>query len=626
MTYVKLAMDGIWKNKKYYFPYIIATSILFASNYILFSILQNQSIKNSMFGNQLQGLIKLTLCLLISISVIFMIYVDHILSKSETRELGLYNILGFTNRNLKTIILIRLTTNYLISAIIGLILGVNFNQFAFMTLQRMLNIKEFKYSSVTSAIQITLLMFLAIFLLLLLIRFSQLKKVNPLDLWKAASNQEKIIKAPVFSGILGIIVLSIGYYLAITTQPTMMAIVKFMMAIFMVVIGTYLVFSSFSILLLKLLQKNKHFYYQSRHLISVSGMLHRMKSNGISLASICLLCSAIVVVLIGSVSMEVGKERIVKLWCPSDITLTTCSKTYHVQAQIAYQARMTTPIWGNLNGDQFEQGNIQSAKYQLTFVSLADYNKAQHTNIKLNKNEALFYCPDLKTKPKSLNISEQHLKLQSVKVFNLFANYDHSIVQPAFIIVNNIDNFQKLTKEPLIYLTFLNTKGTTRENLRFASILQTKLGLSNTEYTSKYLTETQLTPIFGSFLFLGVIISIILLIITTMMIYYKQIAEGLEDRQNFQIMQQIGLSQRETSQTIHSQILMVFGFPILGAIINACFAFPAIRSILKLFSIYNFKMVLAVSSGVIIAMIIFYLLIYFLTTRIYRQIINQRIY
>ncbi|WP_282458215.1 hypothetical protein [Ligilactobacillus aviarius] len=147
MTYVKLAMDGIWKNKKYYFPYIIATSILFASNYILFSILQNQSIKNSMFGSQLQGLIKLTLCLLISISVIFMIYVDHILSKSETRELGLYNILGFTNQNLKVVITIRLIANYLISAVIGLILGINFNRFSFMTLQRMLNIKEFKYSS-----------------------------------------------------------------------------------------------------------------------------------------------------------------------------------------------------------------------------------------------------------------------------------------------------------------------------------------------------------------------------------------------------------------------------------------------------------------------------------------------
>src|SRR5699024_8875575 len=403
-------------------------------------------------------------------------------------------ILGFTNQNLKVVITIRLIANYLISAVIGLILGINFNRFSFMTLQRMLNIKEFKYSSVTGATQITLIMFFVIFLLLLFIRFSQLKKVNPLDLWKAASNQEKAIKAPVFSGILGVIILGSGYYLAVTTQPTMMAIAKFMMAVFLVVFGTYLVFSSFSILLLKLLQKNKHFYYQSRHLISVSGMLHRMKSNGISLASICLLCSAIVVALIGSVSMEVGKERIVKLWCPSDITLTTnrpltagqretiaeCSKTYHVQAQIAYQARMTTPIWGNLNGDQFEQGNIQSAKYQLTFVSLADYNKAQHTDIKLNKNEALFYCPDLKTKPKSLNISEQHLKLQSIKSFNLFANYDHSIVQPAFIIVNNIDNFQKLTKEPFIYLTFLNTKGTTRENLRFASILQTKLGLSNT--------------------------------------------------------------------------------------------------------------------------------------------------
>ena len=253
MTYIKLATDGIWKNKKYYFPYIIATSILFASNYILFSILQNQSIKNSMFGSQLQGLIKLTLCLLISISVIFMIYVDHILSKSETRELGLYNILGFTNQNLKVVITIRLIANYLISAVIGLILGINFNRFSFMTLQRMLNINEFKYSSVTGATQITLIMFFVIFLLLLLIRFSQLKKVNPLGLWKTASNQEKAIKAPVFSGILGIIILGSGYYLAVTTQPTMMAIVKFMMAVFLVVFGTYLVFSSFSILLLKLL-------------------------------------------------------------------------------------------------------------------------------------------------------------------------------------------------------------------------------------------------------------------------------------------------------------------------------------------------------------------------------------
>lgn len=200
MTYVKLAMDGIWKNKKYYFPYIIATSILFASNYILFSILQNQSIKNSMFGNQLQGLIKLTLCLLISISVIFMIYVDHILSKSETRELGLYNILGFTNRNLKNIILIRLTANYLVSAIIGLILGVNFNQFAFMTLQRMLNIKEFKYSSVTSAIQITLLMFLAIFLLLLLIRFSHLKRLIRLIFGKPLQTKKRQLKLPYFLG------------------------------------------------------------------------------------------------------------------------------------------------------------------------------------------------------------------------------------------------------------------------------------------------------------------------------------------------------------------------------------------------------------------------------------------
>lgn len=638
MIYFKLAMNGIWKNKKYYFPYIIATSILFASNYILFSILQNRSIEHSMFGSQLQGLIKLTLCLLVSISVIFMIYVDRILSKCESKELGLYNILGFTRQNLKVMISIRLMINYIISGIIGLILGINFNRFSFMTLQRMLNIKEFKYESVTNAVQITALMFLVIFLLLLLIRFSQLKKVNPLSLWKVASNGEKPIKAPIFSGIFGIIILGIGYHLAVTTQPNMMAIFKFMTAILFVVFGTYLVFNSFSILLLKLLQKNKRFYYQSRHLIAISGMLHRMKSNGTSLASICLLCSAIVVVLISSVSMEVGKERIVKLWCPSDIVLTTnhpltvtqqntiskYSKIYHVQTKTVHQAKMTVPIVGNLRKNQFEQDDLQSAKYQLTFVPLADYNHAQQTHIKLSKNNALFYCPDSKVKPTSLKIDNQHLKLQAVTKFNLFANYDHSIFQPIFIVVKNINDFQRITKEPLIYLTFLNTKGSYRGNLRLASILQTKLNLTNTEYTSKYLTETQFTPIFGSFLFLGTIISIILLIITTMMIYYKQISEGLEDHENFQIMQRIGLSPKETTQTIRSQILMVFAFPILGAIINACFAFPSIRSILKLFSIYNFKMVLTVAIIVLASMIIVYLLIYILTTRVYQQIINHR--
>lgn len=639
MIYLKLAINGIWKNKKYYFPSILATAILIASNYILFSILQNQSIAHSMFGSQLQGLIKLSLCFLISISVVFMIYVDHIISKYESRELGLYNILGFTHQNLKAVITIRLVIDFIISGIIGLICGINFNRFSFMTLQRMLNIKEFKYESVTSAVQITLLMFFAIFLLLLLIRFSQFRKINPLDLLKTNSSQEKPIKAPVFSGILGMIILGIGYYLAVTTQPNMLAIVKFMMAVLFVVFGTYLVFGSVSILLLKLVQKNKRFYYQSRHFIAISGMLHRMRSNGISLASICLLCSAIIVVLIGSVSMEVGKERIVKLWCPSDITLTTkqplttnqqkiiynCSKTYHVQTKIIHQVKMTTPLWGNLRNHQFEQDNLQSAKYQLTFVPLADYNHAQQTNIKLSKNNALFYCPDSKVKPTKLKIGKQPLNLHPIKNFNLYANYGHSIVQPIFIIVKNIDAFQKMTNEPLVYLTFLSTKGTDHGNLRLASILQSKLNLDNTQYTSKYLTETQLTPIFGSFLFLGVVISIILLIITTMMIYYKQIAEGLEDQKNFQIMQRVGLSQLETNQTIHSQILMVFAFPLLGAVVNACFAFPAIRSVLKLFSVYNLKMVLAISGSVIISMIICYLLIYLLTTQAYRQIVNQQI-
>lgn len=639
MIYFKLALDGIVKNKKYYFPYIIATSILFSSNYILFSILQNQSIKNSIFGNQLQGLVRLTLCLLISISIIFMIYVDHVIQKYESKELGLYNILGFTNQNLKNIITIRLLMVYIISGIIGLILGINFNHFAFMTLQRMLNIREFKYESITSAIHISFFMFLGIFLLLLIIRFWQLRNINPLSLWKSASNEEKPIKTPIFWGILGIIILGIGYHLAITTQPTMLSIIKFMMAIIFVVLGTYLVFSSFSILFLKLLQKNKRFYYQSQHFIVVSGMLHRMKSIGNSLASICLLCSAIIIVLISSVSMEVGKERIVKLWCPSDITITTnypltvnqqkiiskCSEKYDVKSKITHQATMTASIWGYLKGNNFEQSDLNSANTQITFVSLKDYNRAQHTNINLDGNEALFYCPDLSMRPTSLKIGNNSLKLKLIHKFNLFANYDHSVIQPVFIIVKDINYFQKITHRPLVYLTFINTKGTYKNNLKLASILQSKLNLANTEYTSKYLTETQLTPIFGSFLFLGVVISIILLIITTMMIFYKQIAEGLEDQNNFQIMQRIGLNQKETSQTIHSQILMVFGFPILGAMVNSCFAFPAIRSILKLFSIYNLKMIILVSSVVLFFMILFYLLTYTLTSKIYRQIINQRI-
>ncbi|WP_290033303.1 FtsX-like permease family protein [Ligilactobacillus cholophilus] len=637
MTYFKLAISGIWNNKKQYFPFIFASSILVAFNYIILSIKNNASIVHAELGTQLIGLVRIVDYFAIIITFAFSIYINKILNKNEGQELGLYSMLGFTKSNLRILIFIREVICYFASIIIGIILGMNFNYFAFLVLKKILNTGQFVYQNSFADILKTCILFASIFGIMIIIRFINLKKVNPIELWYSTNKNEKEPRTPIISGVIGIILLGLGYYIAINTKPNMAAIIKFTFAILLVVCGTYLVFTSFSILLLKFLQKRKNFYYQPNHFIAISGMLHRMRENGASLASICLLCTSVIVIMISGVSMAVGKSNLLKLWNPYDViistpkqfnnqqikTIKTTAEKNHIQITDWQKSKMSTPIYGSFVNQKFDYSNLNTAKYQLSLIPLSDYNRVTHDHIKLKKHEALIYSPDKNVEGK-ISINGFQLKTKSLKNFKLYFNYQHAIFQPVFIIVKNQQLCTEITRQPMLSLNFFNSKGKNKDQIKFIKQMQEKLKLDNTEISSKAELSVILNQMYGGFLFLASILSLILLIVTVMMIYYKQLSEGYEDQSRFQMMQNVGLTDKETSKAIHSQVMMVFALPIIGAVINSLFAFPALKSILKLFSIYSFSLVLKVSGIVILIIILSYISIYLLTTCVYHQIINQK--
>lgn len=639
MTYFKLAISGIWNNKKQYFPFVFASSILVAFNYIILSIKNNTSISHAELGTQLIGLVRVVDYFAILITFAFALYINKILNKNEGQELGLYSMLGFTKNNLRILIFMREVACYCISIIIGIILGINFNYFAFLTLKKILNTSQFVYQNSFNDVLKTCLLFASVFAVMTFIRFINLRKVNPIELWHSANKNKKEPQTPIISGMIGILLLGLGYYIAVNTKPNMAAILKFTFAVFLVVCGTYLVFTSFSILLLKFLQKRKNFYYQSNHFIAISGMLHRMRENGASLASICLLCTSIIVIMIGGVSMDVGKRNLLKLWNPYDVitstskqfnsqqikTIETIAKDNHIQISNWQKSKMTTPIYVTFVNQKFDHDNLNTAKYQLSLIPLEDYNRVTHSHIKLRDHEALIYSPD-KSIRGEISINGFHLKTKVLKQFKLYFDYQHATFQPVFVVVKNQQLCNKITQQPMLNLNFFNTRGKNKNQIRFITQMQQKLNLDNADFSSKVVLKGILNQMYGGFLFLGSILSLILLIVTVMMIYYKQLAEGYEDQSRFQMMQNVGLTNEETSKAIHSQVMMVFALPIIGAVVNSLFAFPALKSILKLFSIYSFSLVLKVSGIVILIIILGYISIYLLTTHVYHQIVNQKNY
>lgn len=642
MLYFKLINSSFKRNMRSYGPYLMATIMLVAINYIFLAIEANSSLKKLNTGAVTSAMLDLGFKFIFLVTLAFLIYVNRFLWQQRSREIGLYSMLGMTSHNLQLLTIIEKCYLMVISLVAGLAFGIIFEKLAFLGFGYLLNIGHISQPwFVSSAITKTIILTGCLFAIIMVIDLVKLHRLTPNQLRhpEAVTPKRHGILYSI-AGILGFALLIWAYYITLTIKPKISAISHFLLAVILLVIGTYLVFIIGSIILLKLLQKNSHFYYKPRHFIAVSGMIQRMQQNGASLATICLLCSSILVILFTSITLYVGIGSTVKSYAPEDVVITsnqgltkeqkrvinTTARQHHAKINHYLTYKMTTPQYGYWRDNKFiSQGSIQKmdskASSSVILLTTNEYNRITNQHVHLTGNEALTYTNN-KGHDGTLIVNNQKYHARKLQHFSGYFNPDHSIYTPTFIIAN------KLPKSlPLTTVTTFNYQlsGNQKQRIKFENALQAKLGINNLSFTGKATITSLINSLYGGLVFVGILISLALAITTTIVIYFKQISEGYADRKRFKTMQQVGLSEKETVKSIHSQVLMVFLLPVVGAIVNLCFAIPAIRQIMIQLNFYNLPLMITVGIIVAISLLILYLILYGLTTRTYRQIVDGQV-
>ena len=640
MLFLKLINSSFKRNLKVYIPYLISMTMLVAINYIFKAVEINRSLKDLPSAAVTKALMQTGSTFIILVTLAFMIYVNRFLWQQRQQEMGLYSMLGMTRHNLQVLTVIEKCYLLVISLFLGTLFGIIFDRLAFLGFAHLLQIDHLSQPWIEwGAVINTIVIIGGFFLILMVIDLIKLFRLNPNELWHP--QQTKIArhgKFFTFAGLLGVAVLAYAYYLTITVKPRISALTTFMTAVFLVVIGTYLIFIAGSIIVLKLLQKNKGYYYRPRHFIAVSGMLQRMEQNGASLATICLLCSSVLVILFTSLTMYAGINDTVNSYAPRDLTIITSqkltaqqestinsvAKKHHAQLNKPVTFTTSAPQYGYWENNRFiNQGNLENMTNQTTntviTMSTATYNQITDKHVKLAANKALIYSP-AKEHRGALQIGTQKYQATPIYAFHYYFNPSHAIYSPIFIITNMLP-----ANTTTINFTGINyhLNGSKKAHLNFENDLQAQLHLPNQVYSSRTNLRSQLTSLYGGIVFLGILISFALGITTTVVIYFKQITEGYEDQYRFKTMQQVGLSEKETTKSIHSQVLMVFMLPVVGAIINLCFAIPAIRQILIQFNFYNVRLMIIIAVSITFILLCLYFAVYGLTTRMYRKIVEQ---
>ncbi|MFC0291285.1 FtsX-like permease family protein [Bombilactobacillus bombi] len=633
MIYYRLAWSSLKRNKQQYGLFVFASAILVALNFIFLALIANTSLKNANGGNYIVLMSNLYLRFVLMLSVIFMFYVDSFIMKQRNQELGLFNILGLTRSDLRLIIIIEDILLYLGTIILGLLMGVSFLKLAFLSLQKLMQTQNLHEQFSRQPFLQVIGIFAFFFILILIYNLFRLRKVKPIDLWGQAAQGERQPKNHWILAILGVLTLAAGYFIAVTVKPRITSFTQFTLAVILVVIGTYFVFIAASISMLQFLKNRKQFYYQPNHFISISGMFNRMKQNGAGLASICLLCTTILVTMIATISIYQGGQDVLNSWNPYDIMMTTkqpltvqnqqtiksLAKTNQIRLGQQQQMAMTEPTMGNLTKQKFQKTDLSTSTCTLSTLTIKDYNRIQHQHVRLKANELLIVSSNNSYQASKILIKGHQYQIRPVSSFKLYFNYERTILKPIFIIAANQKIAQQINPQPWILVNGINITG--QHQKQFVQQLQSTFKLDES-FSSRSQLKESFNNLFGGFLFLSIIACISMLLVTVLMIYYKQVAEGYADRERFQTMQQVGLSKQETRQAIHSQVLLVFMLPIIGATVNIAFALPAISSILKQLSLYNDQLVIYVALSTLGIMLLAYLAIYGLTTKVYERLVH----
>lgn len=653
--YSKLARSNIIRNRDTYFPYIFSSVVTVSMFYMLLTIANRTKEADFLGDKVMTDVLTFGVIVIGLFSFLFIFYTNSFLLKRRTKELGLYSVLGMEKRHISRVTAYEILYSSLFSIAIGIVVGIIFSKLMFAVLLNLLKLDTSISLNISlHSIIATIVLFILIFFTVIFFNAIRIHKLNPIDLITGAKKGEREPKSKWLIGILGIISLGSGYYLALTIENPVKAMLMFFIAVILVAIGTYFLFTSGSIIFLKILRRNKRFYYQKNHFISVSNMIYRMKQNAVGLANIAILSTAVLLILSTTVSLYVGLEDILATRYFRDVNATFAfnvddEKEYEIE-EIVFEKKMDNNIkienivsYYNLNihgilvGHEIRMdytGNVSDDNiYYLKLIPLEDFNRNQDTSFKLNEGQVLLYSNKNYNYNDIVVLGEKYDikgKLESINFL------PRSVFNQIVLIVPDMVEIEKImTKanelKKMNYMYNINydygfdIKGDYEDKVNFVKDLKSQFKTSIEGFElieDRYTTRQDFISIYGSLFFIGIFLGTLFVIVTVLIIYYKQITEGYDDRERFVILQKVGMSKMEVKKAIKSQILLVFFLPLITAIIHIMFAFPLVRKILALMSLTNTKLFLSTTAIVILVFAIGYGIVYKWTAKVYYKIVN----
>lgn len=667
--YGKLAVTNLKNNRKNYLPYILASAFSVMMYFIMDSLYRNPSLVKT--GATLSIMLSYANVVLLIFSVIFLFYINSFLIKRRKKELGIYNILGMGKGHLAKMLFIESIITTTVSIIGGILAGILFGKLVYLVLLKILHLKrDIVYMISPVSVGITAAIFGCIFFVIFLYNLVQMKLSNPIELLRGGNAGEREPKTKWLMTIIGSVCLAGGYYISLTTKEPLQAIGQFFVAVLLVVAGTYALFMAGSITLLKLLRKKKSYYYKTRHFTAISGMIYRMKQNAVGLANICILSTMVLVMVSITISLYAGMNDVLVTRFPSEAQITNQGINQNEERQIGElvasitkenhtnptsQIRFHEGNFTALYNDKTKNFNMTTAQsygdtniVEFVMIPLSDYNKTEGKAVKLADNEVLIYHRKNKNKSSIKNEETIHLNNDSYKVA---ANLDSMRIAKAdatnsvdgwYVIVKDTNIIKKYLKavygkddmedsvedyhEFMQYVYSFNLDGSRTNRERTEQILQEQL---QAKFKSAFIEGRELSRenfynFYGGFLFIGIFLGIIFLMATVLIIYYKQISEGYDDRERYQIMQKVGMSKKEVRQSIRSQVLLVFFLPLIMAVIHLAFAFKIITRLLSVLNLTNISLFFMYTVGTVAVFAVIYVIIYSITAREYYKIIICR--
>ena len=668
--YIRLASTNIKNNRQLYLPYLLTGMLSAAMFYIMLAIQYDEGIKQMRGAGNLEAILIFGTYVIQIFVFIFLFYTNSFIIRRRKKELGIYNILGMEKKHIARELAIEALFAGVVSTGGGLVVGIVFHKLMMMLLYRMTGlVTPIQFYVSGKGIVRTLTLFGVIYAATLAYDLLQVRLANPITLLHGGSVGEREPKTKRLMAVLGLACITAGYYIAIVTENPLQALTLFFVAVVLVIAGTYSLFTAGSIAILKLLRKNKRYYYQTRHFTAVSGMIYRMKQNAVGLANICILSTMVLVMVSTTVCLYVGTEDELKTRYPEEIvvsgvpipyadhrnmveqlkkTITECGRTV-----TAERANTSFTILGMEDGDtgfRFTADDMElNRNYDklvlLNFISKTDYEAFRQTSLEalapgeiMMIGTPLYTLPELSFLDKTWRVKDAVLS-EELEDSILTGGHGYYVVmadEAAFMEVYQMQKAHFGENAALCsYDLYLGIDGSTSEKIACDNaVSDTLAALSpypeltgcesvrgeyrehNREY---YMIQN------GGFLFLGLFLGCMFLMVTVLIIFYKQISEGYDDRERFVIMEKVGMSNREVKATINEQVRLVFFLPIVTAAIHVWAAFPMIRRLLMMFGLMNGKLFALCLGGTIVVFGVIYFVVFLITSRSYYKIVGNQI-